>query len=135
MNAAGDQDKAMGYGMWQPDGSGVQPGGHVGGDIQRGGSFAIRYVRADLPGSMITRTAYPVEYDHLPGEFAVQVQTGWLVCTDPSDPGGTEVWSDYAYDDGYETYGSAAAARAAASRVATELLRDAGSHDWDGQPC
>ncbi len=125
----------MGYGIWQPDGSGVQPGGHVGGDIQRGESFNVRYVRPDLPGSMITRTAYPVEYDHLPGEFVVQIQTEWLVCTDPRDPGGTEIWSDCAYDDeGAPIWSSAAEAEGAARRAASEMLGEAEIHDWNGQP-
>ena len=124
----------MTNGTWQPDGSGVRMGGDRGGDFQAGDSFSVRYVRPDLPGALITRTVYPV-YGACPGEFAVQIETEWLLCTDPADPGGTEVWSDYAYHDQSGTYGSAAAARAAASRVATELLQDAGSHDWDGQPC
>jgi hypothetical protein len=125
----------MGYGNWQPDSRGVQPGGWVGGDIQRGDSYSVRYVRPDMPGSLITRTAYAVEYDNLPGEFVIQIQTEWLVCTDPSDPGGTEIWSDYAYDDeGCPIYDSAAKAEDAARQAAAELLGDAGSHDWNGQP-
>ncbi|SRR6266496_3703138 len=125
----------MGYGIWQPDGRGVQPGGHAGGDIQAGDSYSVRYVRPDLPGSLITRTAYPVEYDHLPGEFVIQIQTEWLVCTDPRDPGGTEIWSDYAYDDeGCPIYGSAAEAERAARRAASAMLGEAGIHDWNGQP-
>jgi len=123
----------MGYGIWQPDGSGVRPGGHGGGDIQRGDSYSVRYVRPDMPGSLITRTAYAVE--NVPGEFTVQIQTEWLICTDPRDPGGTEIWSDVSYDDeGAPIYSSAADGERAARQVAAELLGDAGAHDWNGHP-
>jgi hypothetical protein len=124
----------MTYGIWRPDGRGVQPGGHVGGDIQTGESYSVRYCRPDMPGSLITRTAYPVEYDECPGEHVVQIQTEWLVCTDPSDPGGTEIWSDYAYDDDSEIYGSAAAAESAARKTADQMLGEADIETWNGLP-
>ena len=118
---------------WQPDGRGVQPGGNVGVPLRERASYSVRYVRADLPGAMITRTAYPVE--RYPGEFTVRIETEWLICEDPAAPGGTETWSDYAYDDeGCPIYGSATEAEGAARQVAAELLGDAGIHDWDGQP-
>jgi hypothetical protein len=119
--------------MWQPDGRGVLPGGDCGGDIQRGESFSVRYVRPDMPGSLITRTAYAVE--NCPGEFTVQILTEWLVCTDPADPGGTEIWSDSERNyEGTPIYNRAWKAEDAASQAALGMLREAGSHDWDGQP-
>ena len=121
--------------MWQADGTGVQPGGDIGGDIQAGDSYSVRYRRADLPGSMITWTAYPVEYDNCPGEFVVQTQTEWLVCEDPSDPGGTEIWSEVSCkDDDGAIYDSAADAEAAACEAATVMLGHAGIQYWNGLP-
>ncbi len=123
----------MGYRQWQPDGSGVRPGGDCGGVFQAGDSFSVRYVRPDIRGALITRTAYPLRCG---SEYTVQVKTEWLICTDPADPGGTEVWSDESYDDsGTGIYPSASAAEAAASQLAARLIGDAGTHDWDGQPC
>jgi hypothetical protein len=117
---------------WAADGTGVQPGGDAGGDIQAGESYRVRYRRADRPCAMITRTAYPAEVPGQPGVFFVQVETEWLVSTDPLDPGGTETWSDYAYDDEPGIYASAAEAEKAAVRVATALLADGCSHNWPG---
>jgi hypothetical protein len=123
-----------GSGSWVADSMGVQPGGEVGGDIQAGESYAVRYRRADQERAIITRTAYPAQSLTRPGVFFVQVQTEWLVCADPRDPGGTEIWSESATDDESATYDSAAEAQAAAHQIATSLLDDGASHDWDGLP-
>jgi hypothetical protein len=119
---------------WEADGTGIQPGGDVGGGIQAGESFSVRYRRACVPLAMITRTAYPAEDEQWPGEFFVQVQTEWLTFTDVGDPGGSETWSDYGYDDEPCTYATAAEAEQAARQVATGLLGDGCSHSWDGLP-
>src|SRR5690348_10449706 len=84
---------------WAADDTGVQPGGDTGSDIQAGESYSVRYRRADRPCAMITRTAYPAEAPSRLGVFFVQVETELLVSDDPHDPGGTEIWSRYAYDD------------------------------------
>lgn len=132
-NASSDpsQDKP---GSWDDDGTGVRPGGDVGGDVQAGESYSVRYRRPDRPYAMITRTAYPAEAAEQQGMFFVQVQTEWLVCSDPLDPGGTEVWSESTTDDEPRTYTSAKEAGLAAREIATSLLSDGASHDWDGLP-
>jgi hypothetical protein len=117
---------------WATDATGVQPGGDAGGDIQAGESYSVRYRRADRPGAMITRTAYPAGVPGRPGVFFVQVETEWLVSSEPLDPGGTETWSECTYDDESGTYASAADAEKAAARVATGLLADGCSQNWDG---
>ena len=76
--------------VWAADGTGVQPGGDAGGDLQAGESYSVRYRRADRPCAMITRTAYPAGVPGRPGVFFVQVETELLVSIDPLDPGGTE---------------------------------------------
>ena len=120
--------------VWAADGTGVQPGGDAGSDVQAGESYSVRYRRADRPGAMITRTAYPARVPGRPREFFVQVETEWLVSIDPQDPGGTEIWSEYAFDDEPEIYLNAAEAEEAAVRVATGLLADSCSQNWDGRP-
>jgi hypothetical protein len=117
---------------WAADGTDVEPGGDAGGDIQVGESCRVRYRRADRPCAMITRTAYPAEVPSQPGMFFVQVETEWLVSVDPFDPGGTETWSEYAYDDEPGIYASIAEAEKAAVGVATGLLADGCSQTWDG---
>jgi hypothetical protein len=117
---------------WTAEGTGVQPSGDAGGDIQAGESYSVRYRRADRPCAMITRTAYPASAPGRPGLYFVQVETEWLVSTDPLDPSGTESWSEYAYDDEPGIYASVAEAETAALRVATDLLADGYSQKWDG---
>jgi hypothetical protein len=126
--------RKAGSGGWITDTMGVQPGGDVGGDIQAGESYAVRYRRPDQECAIITCTAFPAQSPTRPGVFFVQVQTEWLVCADPRDPGGTEIWSESDTYDEAATYDSAAEAQAVARRVATSLLDDAASHDWDGLP-
>lgn len=117
---------------WAADGAGVQPADDAGGDSQAGESYSVRYRRADRPCAMITRTAYPASAPGRPSVFFVQVETEWLVSTDPLDPGGTETWSDYAYDDEPGIYASVIEAEKAALQVATGLLADGCSQNWDG---
>jgi len=119
---------------WQTDGSGLQPGGEAGGDIQAGPAWSIRYRLAGRAGAMITRTCYPACYAEQPGTFFVQVETERLVCADPADPGRTEIWADLRYDDLPGIYPAAAEAEAAACRAAVALLGDGASQDWDGLP-
>lgn len=121
---------------WRPDGQGVWPGGDIGGDIQRGASWTVRFVRDDMPGSLITVSFYAVEYPENPGEFDVQRQVEWMVCGDPSDPGGTEVWSETEYDDvSALVIHSAGEAQREAREWAEYVLADTGCYDgWDGQP-
>lgn len=119
--------------QWLPDAAGITCGGEI--EDQAGKSYAVRFLRAGRPGTMITRTAYPVNAggDH-DGPFVVRVENEWLVCGNPSDPGGTEIWSDRRDEGEVGSYGTAAEAEDAARDVAGELLRDAGSLTWDGLP-
>ena len=121
---------------WQPDGTGIMSsGGYCGGDIQRGDSYSVRFCRPDLPSAMITCTAYAAEDDRNPGEFFIQVQTEWLLCTDPADPGGTETWSDITCDDDdARIFDTAGEAEQAARQRAVEELAGAESLEWDGEP-
>jgi hypothetical protein len=121
---------------WQPDGTGIVSNGDCGGDIQRGDSYSVRFRHPDLPNAIITCSAYAAEdTDRNPGEFFLQVQTEWLICDDPAQPGDTEIWSDVTYDDEdgriWDTVGEA---EQAARQRAAEELGDADSLEWDGEP-
>ena len=121
--------------QWRADATGVDSNGDCGGDIQRGDSYSVRYIRPDLPGSLITVAFYAVEYAELPGEFVVQRQVEFMVCDDPADPGGTEVWSEVTYDDvTYVVIGTEAEAEQEAREFAAEALDRGWTHAWDGQP-
>jgi hypothetical protein len=120
---------------WQPAGD-VGSNGDCGGDIQRGDSYSVRLVHPDMPGSLITVAFYAAEYDECPREFVVQRQVEWLVCADPADPGGTEIWSDYDYSDVSETVMTR---RRDASREAKQHAEYVHANPdiyggWDGQP-
>ncbi len=121
---------------WQPDGTGVTDGGLAGDHIQRGRSWSVRFVRPDLPGSRITVTFYAAACSERPGGFVVQRQIEWLVCEDPADPWGTEVWSDTDYKDVTdEVIRSQGAAEREARRFAEAALGLAADYgQWDGQP-
>jgi hypothetical protein len=120
---------------WLPDGAGIRRGDQVGGDDQASESYSIRFNRADRSGAIITRTAYPVTAaKSCEGQFLIRVETEWLVCSNPMDPGGTEVWSDRRTEDETGSYETAAEAERAAQDVASELLRDVASLTWDGLP-
>ena len=121
--------------QWRPDGTGVDSYGDCGGDIQRGDSYSVRFVRPDLPGSLITETYYAVEYDECPGEYVVQRQVEFMVCEDPADPGGTEIWSEVTYDDvSYLVKDTEAEAEQEAREFADAALGHGDTHGWDGQP-
>ena len=122
---------------WQADGTGIVSNGDCGGDGQRGDSYSVRFRHPDLPNAIITCSAYAAEdTDRNPGEFFVQVQTEYIICTDPEDPGSTETWSDYSYDDeDGRIWDTAGEAEEAARQRAAEELGDAESLEWDGEPC
>lgn len=122
---------------WQPDGTGVQPGGDIGGDIQVGDSYSVRFLNPGLPHALITCTAYPAgESGPDSVDFYVQVEIESLTCDDPADPGGTETWSDVEYHrpDDEAWYGTVAEAEEAARRTAAHYLEYADYLDWDGEP-
>jgi hypothetical protein len=120
---------------WRPDETGIARNDQVGDDDQVGESYSVRFRRANVPGAIITRTAYPVKVSgDCEGQFLVRVETVWLVYRDPTDLGGTEVWSNRRAEDENELYETAAEAERAALNVASELHSDAGSLTWDGLP-
>jgi hypothetical protein len=120
---------------WLPDGTGIRRDDQLGDDQQVGESYSVRFRCADLPGAMIMQTAYPVSIgDDAEGPFAVRVEKVWLVCSDPNDPGGTEISSDRRPEDADERYETAVEATRAAWNLANELSSDAGSLSWDGLP-
>jgi hypothetical protein len=120
---------------WRSDGSGVVSNGDCGGDIQDGESFSVRYIRPDMPGSLITVTFYPVTYEELPGEWQVERQVEWMVCEDPADPGSTEIWSE---ESRQIVSALVSTVQSEAEREARELaelaLYQGSAHGWDGQP-
>lgn len=110
---------------WRPDGAG----------IRRGDSYSVRFRHPDLPGAVITRTAYAVESEQHLGEFYVQVQTELTLCTDPERPGDTETWSRVDYDDWDRTWRTAAEAEEdARGRTIGEIVENAYCLNWDGKP-
>jgi hypothetical protein len=120
---------------WLPDGTGVLRDCEDGDDYQSGASYSVRFRRADVPGAIITQTAYPVNVgDGCKGPFLVRVETVWVVCRNPENPGGTEVWSASRAKDEDEAYETAEEAEVAAWNVANELGGDSGSHTWNRLP-
>jgi hypothetical protein len=83
--------------MWLRDqrGGRVLPGGDVGGDRQASEAFSVRFWHRDHPGVLVTYTYFAAVDDENPAEITIERETEFLVCTDPTDPGGTEVWSAY----------------------------------------
>ena len=103
-------------------------GGDVGGDIQAGESYSLRYHLASDPKRIVTVYTYAVTCR---GGFGVETQTELMVCDDPRDPGSTERWSDYTYATDRATFKTVQEA----DRCAERLIR---AHRpthiiWDGK--
>jgi hypothetical protein len=110
----------------------VLPGGDVGGDAQLDESFSVRFHHRDRPGAMVTFYYYAaLDLDDLT-TLSVERQTELLACSDPADPGGTEVWSGSRYEIVQRDLGSVEAATAAARRAAEAHL--ACEEEWSGRP-
>jgi hypothetical protein len=128
---------------WREDPDGVGPGGDVGGDYQVGEAWSFRLTSEQAPRSLITvyvfAEALRVNHGHgeVPsGEYGVTVMTEYLTCTDVSDPGGTETWSDMDYDTEADplAYDSAEEADKAAKTLAGIWAVNPGRFEWDGKP-
>ncbi len=120
--------------QWVRDqtGGGVLPGGDVGGDAQLDESFSVRFHHRERPGALVTYRYYPaLDLDDLVTVY-VERQTELLVCTNPADPGSTEVWSDYRYEALQRRFASVEAATVAARRAAEAHL--ACDEAWSGRP-
>lgn len=122
---------------WQVQDPAVAPGGDVGGDYQAGEAWSVRLASDQVPGALITVYAF-AEALHDPddGRYRVQVMTEYLTCTDISDPGGTETWSDYVYDGTADprVYGDGDEADAAARKLAEGYAASPDRFSWDGEP-
>jgi hypothetical protein len=119
---------------WYVDATGVVPDGVQGGDIQIGDSWGLRLRRDDKPGSIIDITYWAFADPENRGEFGVTRQVEWLVCEDPEDPWGTEIWSDSEQSDVNDLVMRRAEAIAEARKFAEEDLAGAAElyGDWDG---
>lgn len=116
--------------QWRPD-RGVASNGDCGGDIQRGDSYSVRYIRPDVPAATITVSFYAIEPDELVGEFLVQRQTEFYV----RGPNDEELSEETLYDDVSELYSDTAEqAEQEAREWAEDALGRGWTHRWDGQP-
>lgn len=125
-------------GPWTADGP-VMPNDGVHGGDGGGEAFSIRYTRPDIPGALISSYWYPVDESERYGDdpddrtgWDVENEVEYLICTDPADPGGTEVWSHVEYrtpnEMAHDTEADAIAnAEGHANSEAAE------HYGWDGQ--
>lgn len=117
---------------WKSVPPGLCPGGDVGGDIQAGDAWDIRFWRDDQPKAVVTVWVYPVQRDGQ-RHYRVQAQTELTICTDRGDPGSTEEWADAFYYDEPGTHdtlsGAEQAARELAERYAAGRVHVT---SWDG---
>jgi hypothetical protein len=79
---------------------GPQVAGDTGGDYQVSEAYDRRWTAKLADGShAVVDVAFYLDSmgdgDKLP---KLVRQTEYIQCTDPADPGGTEMWSDYVYD-------------------------------------
>lgn len=89
--------------------------GDYGGDTQIGKAAHVRFAHTDMPGRLVTVTAYPVApeqsietqegsvtvfhgYRHDMDSVGVEAQTEFMICGNIDDPGSTEKWSDLRYE-------------------------------------
>lgn len=98
------------------------PGGNVGGDRQVSESFSVRFHHRDDPGVLVTYSYSAAVDEENPAEIMVERETEFMVCTDPDDPGGTEVWSAYRWTALQSGFASVQAATNAAFQAAQDHL-------------
>ena len=116
-----------------------ETGGTVGGD-GAGEATSVRYTRPDVPGAMITVSYYTVDRVERGGQdeaddsprWDVESQTEFLICTDPEDPGMSEVWSDYVYDSDHYAVSFPTEAEAEEKRDAALRRESPDFYSWDG---
>ncbi|HLL69041.1 MAG TPA: hypothetical protein VK453_25500 [Micromonosporaceae bacterium] len=77
----------------------VMGGGDCGGDAQISEAFNARWVQEHSGGehAVVTRQFYIAEHEG--GEPFLECQTEYVLCSDPSDPGSTELLSRECYVD------------------------------------
>ncbi len=93
----------------------VHVAGDTGGDIQVGEAYDARWTRPLEDGltAMVSRAYYAIR-EPVTNNLALERQTEYLACTDPTDPGSTEQWSEYTYEPEYGFSPTDLGARAAA---------------------
>lgn len=114
---------------WQQHGDIAHAEGDmIGGDPQAGPSHSKRFVFGPVEGRHMVLTEYAYA-DHLPnGAYGTATTTEMILCTDPDDPGSTELDADYWYDAASALmYGTLDGADEAAQRY----IERAGTH-WFG---
>lgn len=144
---------------WIPDHQGAVDGGQIGGDVQLTNAWTVRFRLGDgdVPAaprkgcgkelhSLLEISFYGVTrlegvYDDgiakdSDGEPIIWLimQAEYMVCTDPDDPGSTERWCEYDYQDLDRFFGTVDAAETAARRLADSYTAELAERDiaWDG---
>jgi hypothetical protein len=92
-------------GRFEEDGAMMTDAGHVGGELQSGPSYGRRWIADNDDGTATVVDIYAYDAvqtddDGKPTDTWVQVHAHATVCTDPTDPGTTEVRSSFAFWDG-----------------------------------
>lgn len=127
---------------WREQGSLFEDDGQPGGDAQSGKAYSRRFVHTKLPGRLFTVYAYPITGDgtddrHPEGVTRIEQQAEMMICRNIEDPGSTEVWSEYTYDDLPEHFDRDCGDIKSAERLA-KLLIETFDPDrfigWDGKP-
>jgi len=72
--------------------------GDVGGDIQATDATSRRFVRTNASGTFTVLEVYAYATQEENGAIDVQAQLWETVCTDPEDPGSSEIFADIQYD-------------------------------------
>jgi hypothetical protein len=115
----------------------VAAGGDVGGDLQATESYSVRFrpVREPADGlhALVTDSWYgeATGETYRDGPFRVACHREYLICSDPSDPGSTEVWADSSFGWLGGMYATTAAAEAAAK--ARTPADDGADIRWDAR--
>lgn len=118
----------------------IYEAGPVGGDYQVSDGWNVRYTLQDGPDdglhAIIDENFYVESGPDGASPYVVTTQTMYQVCTDPEDPGGTEVYADYEYDEDDDItlyFDSDGLARAIASTRRLAELDRSDMFLWDGR--
>lgn len=124
---------------WRREGD-ICAGGAVGGDWQASEAWNMRFLPCEEPDdglhALVDENWYaervddPKDSDKVLG-YQVTCQTTLTICTDTTDPGGTEEWTDIIYDSLAKLYDTADQAEAVAKHEAE--TSDPSMIGWDGR--
>jgi hypothetical protein len=117
--------------MWVQHGV-IWPDDGTHSDEQVGNAASVRFANPELPGRLLTVYAFGEMGES--GEIDLKTMTEFMICRDLDDPGSTEEWCDYQYEElDHRPLKGVADAQSVALGWVKSFDANRDIH-WDGEP-